>query len=100
MKRKDFEIGETKERLFERYDWKCGICGEPLNQTGAHKQLAHRVPNGPTNRRKYGENIIHHDLNLVPVCCLACNDAVLIGCDPEAERNLIEKIRKAINETV
>ncbi len=58
-------------------------CGKPSSQ------LAHRIPQTKRNKKHYGEAVIHHELNLVPVCCLECNDAQSISNHPVERSRLL-----------
>ena len=55
-------------------------------------QLAHRIPQTKRNKYRYGEAVIHHELNLVPVCCLECNDAQGISNHPIEQAHLLAHI--------
>lgn len=86
-----FNTAEVKERLFEQYSYKCK-CGKIA------MFLAHRIAKTKNNIRiagkkycetfdkplsqasKWGKVVIHHELNLEPVCQdPRCNDRVNIG---------------------
>ena len=59
----------------------CQKCGKMATQT------AHRIANTKTNIKKYGNEFINHNINLVSVCCLECNDSYNIGNKPlQADR--------------
>ena len=90
--RQRFRIAETKERVFERDNWTCQVCGRPV--TPENGQLAHIIPQTKTMVRKYGREIVHDDLNLMTTCSLACNDRVSAGNQPR----LIEQLAEAIRE--
>lgn len=78
--RQKLEANEKRTAIFCRCGWICEVCGKPL-RSGV-PQLAHRISNSKMNMRLYGKEVIHHDLNLAPVCSLACNSAVLIDGKP------------------
>jgi len=66
---------------------KCGVCGKPLSFLDfPPPQLAHRIPKTKSFVAQYGKDVIDHPINLVLVCSLACNDAVLIGAARPVER--------------
>ena len=67
---------ETRKELFERAEWLCEVCGQPLIM--GQPQLAHRLPKTVSNLDKYGEDLIDDPLNLVVVDALRCNDSVLV----------------------
>lgn len=81
-----FAIAEQKEAILNAYSWTCQICDRPANQ------LAHRIAQTKSNIRKYGKHIIHHWLNLLPVCSLKCNDACNIGFKPYEVSLLVKDI--------
>lgn len=55
----------------------CEICGKQL--TNSTWQGAHRIANTKANRKKYGDFVIDHPLNIAIVCSLACNQSANIG---------------------
>ena len=56
----------------------CEVCGKPLSNW----QGAHRIANTKANRKKWGDVIIDHPLNIAIVCSLKCNDKCNIGNKP------------------
>lgn len=56
-------------------------------------QIAHRIAQTKVNIKKYGWEVIHHNFNLVSVCCLAHNDSFNIAYKYERSRKLIELIK-------
>jgi hypothetical protein len=71
---------------------KCEVCGAELHIGNC--QLAHRIPSTKYNLKKYGKKVIHSTLNLATVCCLKCNDAVLLSpaTHPLEAEELIRRI--------
>ena len=95
--REKFEIAQKKLELLTFRGWKCEVCGKPLTINTA--QLAHRLSKTKFNLEKYGEEVIHHPLNLVVTCSDRfgrCNDSVNIGNRPAEVKILIEKIRREL----
>jgi tRNA/tmRNA/rRNA uracil-C5-methylase (TrmA/RlmC/RlmD family) len=92
--RERIEVAETKIRKCQEQGNKCGVCGKPI--TPYNLQLAHKVEKSKANLKKYGKQIIHHPMNLVAVCSLKCNDAVLLSpkTHPIEANELIEEIRR------
>ena len=88
------EVYDMKVQKCEDQHYRCGVCGEVINPYKC--QLAHRIPKTKYLLKKYGRKIIHHRLNLVAVCSLKCNAAVL--CDPKTRpieaQALIDEIRE------
>ncbi len=95
--RESFEISEMKIRKCAEQHGKCGVCGKPI--TPYTLQLAHVIPKKKSYIKKYGKEIIHSPLNMVAVCSLKCNSAVL--CDPATQpikaQKLIDKIKESLN---
>lgn len=74
--REKLEAEEQKRHMITLYP-RCAVCG-----IGPSTQLAHRMSQSKANLRKYGKKKVHHHFNLVPVCGLKCNSAVLIDGNP------------------
>ena len=91
---KNYKIQETRRRVFARDGWRCAVCGRRLSHEKAAPQLAHKIPNRKMYLKKYGKEIIHHDLNLVAVCNLKCNAAVDIGYNEFAAEKIAAEIRE------
>lgn len=70
----------------------CQRCGRPSTQ------IAHRLSKSKVNYKKYGHEIIDHDINLVSVCGLKCNSSFNIGCSTMKEIRLVALIRQRGNE--
>lgn len=58
----------------------CWICDRPLRD--GQMQGAHVIGNTIANRRKYGDLIIDHPLNIVYTCSLSCNGRADISNKP------------------
>ena len=91
---------ESQEKKIQIYNARiatCEVCGKniPFNDC----QLAHRIPKTKMYLKKYGVEIIHHEMNLALVCGLRCNSAVNIGMNPIAVGELVNKIRQNIAES-
>lgn len=93
--------------LYWRQGQRC-VCGEPFlverhEEEIIFKELvevAHRIPNTPRMRRKYGDEVIDHPDNMAlvkkhgNVAGHGCNDSVLIGdARPREQERLAESIR-------
>jgi len=93
MKERDQLIAEEQKRqIITDYGFACVQCGAPAIF------LAHRIAKTKANIRKYGQDVIHHRYNLLPVCSNnGCNDACNIGNNPMASEKLAAKIRKHID---
>lgn len=94
--RDKLEANDKRETIFERDGYRCHHCGGSIYAHGT-PMLAHRICQSKANIRKYGEDIIHHPLNLLSACCLKCNDSANIGFNPVAREALIDEIMEAID---
>ena len=91
--REAFEMREKIDRVAEEQDWHCPVCGGSLLIT---PQWAHRIPQTKANVKRYGKAVIHHRLNGVVVCSLACNQAVSVRNEPIWEAQMVRIIRETI----
>ena len=73
-------------------DHVCQGCGKKAIQ------IAHRISNTKVNLKIYGEKIINHNCNLVPVCGLECNSSFNIGNSPLKVERILKVIKKNLNE--
>ncbi len=91
--RKSLKIYETRISLYERSRGKCENCGKPMQFDKA--QISHKIPQYKRYLKKWGEEVIHHPLNLAVVCSLKCNSAVLLdpATRPIEAQELIRRIR-------
>ena len=94
--REAFEMREKIRRQADSQGWICPVCKRNLNGDGAVAQWAHRIPQSQV--KVYGKDIIHHPLNGVVVCSLACNQAVSVRNEPLWEAQMVAAIREAIKE--
>ena len=88
---------EQRERIFARDNWKCRICGKSIYINGT-PQLGHRIGQGIQQRKKYGDAIIYHSLNMWSVCSLECNAKADITRKTEERETLIDEILYAIDD--
>jgi len=98
MSAKDEKVRALFWHLWNLQGGYCAVCGENLRATGARPQIAHRLPQNQVNLRKYGEAVIHHELNTRLVCSLECNQKVSRRNYPLWEARHVAKIRKALKE--
>ena len=68
----------------------CYICGKPLNKSTM--QMAHKIGNTIQNRKKYGDFVIDHIMNVEMTCSLGCNSQVDISKDTGKCIRLIKSI--------
>ena len=87
--REQLALDDFKAWLFDNGIGYCGYpgCNDPWTQ------LAHRIPSYKYNLKKYGAQVIHHPLNLMPVCGLTHNDGMMIGKNEQVEHELVCLIR-------
>ena len=92
--KQQLEFFDKKSRLYFKYGGICGAerCGKSLPYNGF--QLGHRISQSEID--KYGPEIIHHEMNMVPVCGLSCNKRVDIGKKPGSIMVLLEQILEEI----
>ena len=90
------EIEDNKRTRYILAGNRCEHCGELMFYE--QSQYAHRISKSKANLKKYGPEIIHHDLNLKLVCSLKCNSAVLLSpaTHPVEAEKLVNEIRLAI----
>ena len=89
--RQKADAEEQRLELFRAVNWTCVVCGGPLAKHGT-AQLAHRVPRRESMLMKWGPEVINSPLNMVPVDCLKCNDAVSLGTVGLEGKVLLERI--------
>lgn len=88
---------KQKEQYRLRYsldDYVCQSCGKPASQ------ISHRIAKTKVNYKKYGKDIIDHNINLVSACCLECNDSFNIGNNPWKSNKLREFIMFNFDEMI
>jgi hypothetical protein len=88
--RQKLEANEKRDAIFCRCGWVCEVCGRPLRE--GVPQLAHRISKSKMNISMYGQDVIHHEFNLAPVCSLLCNSSVLLDRKLEQKENLLDRI--------
>jgi 5-methylcytosine-specific restriction endonuclease McrA len=87
-----FYINENRMELFDRDNWTCQICGEPILLYGT-PQAAHKIKQAKHFIQKYGRDIIHHPENIKSVCSLECNAKVDLGNNWAEIAELAERIK-------
>lgn len=85
--RQRFEFVEKKKRIMAARGYICELCERP------GIELAHRIPKSKANLRKYGADVVNHDLNLA-LTCRAHNDYVLVNGSKETK--LVQRIREEL----
>lgn len=87
--REKLAMYEERLELYNKAGGICEHCGKRVSMDAF--QVAHRIPNSPTWRKKYGKEIIDHKLNKA-VTHPECNSAVLLVNDPVSRELLIDRI--------
>jgi len=88
------DANDKREFLFAAADWRSVVSGEPLRS--GTPQLAHRVAKTRNRLDKYGEKVLNHALNLVPVRNLEENDRCNIGNRPVEANALLQRIIRVV----
>ena len=83
-----------REYVFERDEYTCAVCGEYAMDR--HPQLAHLIPNSKTMKKRYGNDIVNDNNNVVVTCSLHCNNAIQMTGSP-AFRDTIAALLRAGN---
>lgn len=91
MSRRSLDLEEDRMTLYRRQHGLCETCNQSLRYQ--ESQLAHRIPEALWAIKKWGMSVIDHPLNKALTHAGACNDAVLIGNDPETCKALVKLIR-------
>jgi 5-methylcytosine-specific restriction endonuclease McrA len=86
------EISVQRLSIFDRDNWICQVCGEPILLFGS-PQLGHRIKQSKENIAKYGKHIIHHAENMASVCGLDCNARVDLGANYKEIEELADRIK-------
>lgn len=82
---------ETRQAIFERDGYMCRVCGLSIYRKGT-PQLGHRIGQGKMWRKKYGDAVIYHPLNMWSVCDLECNAKADISRNTEEREKLLDEI--------
>lgn len=92
-------LRETKLRKYIQQYCRCEICGKRvLPENVFTMELAHKIIQSKQNKKKYGEEIIHHDNNMILVCSKTCNTTAIIKFNSLSEKKLVEEIKKEIKQ--
>ena len=92
--REKFDAEEQKREIISAHG---GICQYPGCYLPA-RDLAHRIGKGNEFIEKYGCEVVHHRLNMVPVCGKQShNDYFNIGHNPVKTARLVARIRRKIS---
>lgn len=83
-------MATQRERAVATCGGFCEVCGTPLSRY--KMQMAHKIGNTITNRRKYGDFVVDHFLNVGMTCSLECNGKLDISMNPRACAELVVKI--------
>ena len=87
---------EKRLKVFERDHYTCCNCGKSIMYYMS-PQIAHMIAKSKNNIKKYSKEVIDHELNLKSTCSLRCNDACMINIKGKIEIELVNKIKKELN---
>ncbi len=87
-----FLANEKRDELFAAAGWRSVVSGRPLSE--GVPQLAHRIAKTRNRLEMFGDEVMNHPLNLVPVLDLRENDSCNIGGQKLQAEALISKIIK------
>ncbi|MBW1853127.1 MAG: hypothetical protein JRJ00_00340 [Deltaproteobacteria bacterium] len=92
------KIRDMKTKKYREQDGICAGCGQAFKE-GDIKELSHIIPQRLWLRRKYGDDVIYHPLNMKLTHTGDCNPAVQISPNKTGIVNyLIEQIRRELDE--
>lgn len=88
------EADEAKQQRIQDSNYTCEVCGKRFGASSL--QLAHRIPKHKAYLKQWGENILHHPLNLV-LTCDKCNSSVILNPHDNYGKALIKEIEDYLN---
>ena len=93
----NYEDQLERVKLFIEYDWKCQAenCNNDIREYGT-PQLGHIINQSNEYIKKFGKEVIHHKLNVLPTCSLKCNRKVSICGKHLLIEKHVKKIKKKI----
>jgi len=93
-------IQEMKARKLSEQNGRCAGCGE-LFKVSDKIELAHKIPQRRWTIKKYGKEIIHHELNMELTHSGDCNSAVQMSPNKtELIEAHVEAIRQEITQQI
>lgn len=88
-----YDLYEERIRIYVRDHGICQACGEPVDINIF--QVAHKIANTLSNRKRFGDEVIDHPLNKATTHPGRCNDKMNCGFRPDECAEIVEAIRKA-----
>ena len=85
---------EKRADIFIKANYVCEACGNDVRSI--QPQLGHRINQSKVNLKKYGEAILHHELNLAPTCSNRCNAKVSLYGKYTSIDRLVARIKKEL----
>ena len=93
VERKRFEQAEERLRIYTRDYGICQACGKPVPTDGF--EVAHRIANTVSNRKRFGAEVIDHQLNKATTHPGRCNDKMNCGFRPGECSRIVEAVKAA-----
>ena len=92
------EEQEKRVEIFQKYGWICQNCGIDVREHTP--QLAHLINQSKMNIKKYGAEVIHHEMNMQPTCSNKCNAKLSLYGKYKSIDDLVKKIKLSLNENL
>lgn len=89
--RQRFELHEERLAIYSRDGGICQYCGEPVDIN--RFEVAHRIANTVSNRKRYGAEIVDHRLNKATTHAGRCNSGMNCGFNPGKCQEIIDRIK-------
>ena len=91
-------------RLHRKQHGQCAHCRR-IHRTPVSMELAHRIAESKANIRKWGFDVVDHDMNKGMTCResvrgVRCNDALLLDGKPAIAAALVREIRERLGPVV
>ena len=90
QERKRFEQHEERLEIYARDRGICQACGKFVDINSF--EVAHKIANTVSNRKRFGNNVIDHPLNEATTHPGRCNDLTNCGFKPDKCREIVDAI--------
>jgi hypothetical protein len=91
--RRRFAVAEQRLAIYYRDGGICQSCHRPVSIQAF--QVAHRIADTVSNRKRYGGHVVDHALNKSTTHAGKCNDAQNCGFNPVQCAEIVKAIREA-----